>query len=247
MRTRRSGGDAGQGRSSSRRSSSSTSSSQQPAAESSNPIAGWFRGIGQSISDGWDQTTEAVGSAVDSVRDGAQELWSDVSTAVQEGAELVQSSDLDVDWGQRRVTLSTDLDEAADLYPPLRQWVQADQDAADNRVQIVCDGRNNTITITSDELALNHLSMGAHQTGASQLTDVRIVLTDPEFHWTDALGGLDELSDSFTAQVWVGEWQSMPQSSMARLWSAQISQVSLQQSAAQTRAGKARLAWRVRL
>ena len=176
-----------------RRSSSSTSAAPEHAASSggrdrrggrgnaaraaavaetepeSRGVWGWFQDAGQWVGDQAAAATTAVKETVQGAADTASDLW-DVAT----------SSDVDVDWATRSVTLDTDLDEVMDLMPAsVAQALQLDRAAADNRVRAVYDHRAGTVTLTADQLELAGVQADGLTAGPVSLRGVRLVLSNP--------------------------------------------------------------------
>jgi len=151
---------------------------------------GWAKRAGNWVGDKWDATTEAVGGFI-----------SDTSELVGDVADVVTGTDLDYEDG--KLTVSTDLDEVADLMPArLASQFQLDREASDNRVAITVDRSAGTITLRSDQIALSGIDLAAVAAGATQASDVEIVLTDPDGKLS-VFGGLTDL-ENYNIQVKVG-------------------------------------------
>lgn len=110
--------------------------------------------------------------------------------------DVATSTDVDVDWSARRVTLQTDLDEVMDLMPPsVRESLLLDRLAADNTVSAVYDHRSGTVTLTADVLELSGVQTDSLTAGAVSLEGVRLVLANPG-------GGLPFAGEETGLPVW---------------------------------------------
>lgn len=140
-----------------------------PAETERRGLWGWFQDSGEWIGDKASDAAEAVGSAARQVADTAGDVW-DVAT----------SSDVDLDWSSRRLTVDTDLDEVMDLMPPgVQAALQLDRVAADNRVRAVYDHRAGTVTLTSEVIEIAGVQTDTLTTGPVSLRGVRLVLSNP--------------------------------------------------------------------
>ena len=129
---------------------------------------GWFQDAGQWVGDRATDAADAVKGAVQQTAETVGDVW-----------DVARSSDVDVDWSARQVTVETDLDEVMDLVPPeLAAALQFDRAAAENRISAVYDHRAGRVTLTSPVLALSGVQTERLQTGAVSLRDVRIVLSN---------------------------------------------------------------------
>ncbi len=145
----------------------------------------WFQDAGAWVGEQASDAAQGATNAAHAVARTTGDLW-DVAT----------SSEVDVDWGSRRVTLETDLDEVMDLMPvSVRDALQLDRTAAANRVQAVYDHRAGTVTLTAEVLELSGVQTHALTAGAVSLEGVRLVLANPG-------GGLPFVGENTGIPVW---------------------------------------------
>lgn len=146
---------------------------------------GWFQDAGAWVGEQASGAAQAATDAAHAVAQTTGDLW-DVAT----------SSEVDVDWGARRVTLQTDLDEVMDLMPAsVREALQLDRTAAENTVRAVYDHRAGTVTLTADVLELSGVQTESLSAGSVSLEGVRLVLANPG-------GGLPFVGENTGLPVW---------------------------------------------
>lgn len=149
------------------------SGSSQRGEPSSSPAApqaeapSWWERAGSWIADTYEDVSTAVGDTIDTVSDTVSDTW-----------DVLASSDMDVNWRERKLSVSTDMDEVLDLMPAdVQAALQLDREAAGaNEVEMELDYRGNAVTIVSKDLRINAVDTPELSAGRTSLSNVRITL-----------------------------------------------------------------------
>ena len=125
----------------------------------------WWKRAGSWIADTYDDVSTAVGETVDSAKETVGDAW-----------DVLASSDMDVDWKDRKVSVSTDMDEVLDLMPEdVRNQIQLDRSAEGaNEVMMELDYKNDTMTIVSKEVRIMGVNTPTLTTKGATIRDLRI-------------------------------------------------------------------------